>query len=624
MIGTLFGRSRRRGRRQRPPRRTHPQVELLESRDVPSTFNLTPLVAVSGPSPFLGNPIEANDPAVTINSEVEPYVAMDPTNSNHLVGAWIQDFARGIVAAVSFNGGNAWQSVVIPGATLASGGTYPHSSDPWVSFAPNGDVYLSLLAHDIPPNGDAVLVSKSTDGGFTWGAPTAVAVAGSKEYHDKDSITADPSDSRFVYGSWCGFTPSSRSYLGTVMFSRTTNGGQTWEPARVIFDPGPHNQALGSQIVVLPDGTLVNVFDDLIFKNSGGSLNHRDFKLSLLRSSDQGQTWQSTPTAVADILPLGDTITIPGATGVPNPDGGLGIEAENWFFDVAVDPASGNLYAVWQDTRFSTGQYTSIAFSMSSDGGFTWSVPIKINQTPDNIPVGNRQAFLPSVAVNQDGVVAVTYYDFRNNTADPGLPTDLWIVHAHPADGLTNPANWSNENRLTPTSFDMEQAPVKTGYFIGDYEGLIAEGKNFGAFFSMPTGTKASAIFFRDPLPAESITEAESQAHRPEIGATMPAGKNSWTLHSDAIAGLQGIAIDVGGTHGTDNRMTSTDQTALKLAPGHTISDADGAGWGRLVKPASAENGKSTPRDHQHDQTPMDLMTAWEWDGLGQFIRTSL
>src|SRR5262249_46646815 len=85
--------------------KTRLQLELLESRDVPSTFHLTPLVPVSGPSPFLGNPIEANDPALTINSEVEPYVAVDPTNAKHLVGAWIQDFARGIVSAVSLNGG---------------------------------------------------------------------------------------------------------------------------------------------------------------------------------------------------------------------------------------------------------------------------------------------------------------------------------------------------------------------------------------------------------------------------------------------------------------------------------------------------------------------------------------
>src|SRR5262249_12333504 len=156
-------------------------------------------------------------------------------------------------------------------------------------------------------------------------------------------------------------------------------------------------------------------------------------------------------------------------------DGGLGVTAPGYGFDVAMDPANGNLYVVWQDSRFSSFQYTSVAFSMSTDGGLTWSVPIQVNQTPNNIPVGNRQAFLPSVAVHQDGVVEVTYYDFRSNTPDPGLATDVWMVHAHPADGLTKAASWTSENRLTPSSFNIEQN-VPNPYFVGDYEGLVAQG----------------------------------------------------------------------------------------------------------------------------------------------------
>src|SRR5262249_34941133 len=342
------------------------------------------------------------------NSEVEPYVAVDPTNSKHLVGAWIQDFARGIVSAVSFNGGDTWQSMVIPGVTQCAGGAYPHSSDPWVSFAPHGDGYLSLIGPDFPEDGNpnAILVSKSPNGGLNWGAPTAL-ITDTSFANDKPSITADPTNSLLAYATWM----RSEKNTEPIMFSRTTDGGQTWEPAREIFDPGPKNDTSSSQIVVLPDGTLLDFFDLGLFKNSAKGINHFDNKLSLIRSSDHGLTWSSTttPIPVADILALSDAGGIPGTGGVPNPDGGLGIRAHYYTFDVSLDPANGNLYAVWQDARFSNFQYTSIAFSMSTDGGFTWSTPIRVNQTPDDIPVGNRQAILPSVAVNQDGVVAVTY-----------------------------------------------------------------------------------------------------------------------------------------------------------------------------------------------------------------------
>jgi hypothetical protein len=138
---------------------------------------------------------------------------------------------------------------------------------------------------------------------------------------------------------------------------------------------------------------------------------------------------------------------------------------------------------------------------MSTDGGQTWTAPIKVNQTPTNIPASDQQAFTPSVAVNSDGTVAVTYYDFRNNTAAAGLPTDYWLVHA--SGNLTDPNSWtSDEKRLTDTSFNMENAaPTSRGYFLGDYQGLAAAGTSFYALFAQAGGDPSdpSDIWFRDP-----------------------------------------------------------------------------------------------------------------------------
>jgi hypothetical protein len=501
----------RSARSRTPSTRARLGLELLESRDVPHALVLTPLVEVSGPSPFLGHPIEANDPAFGFNAETNPNLAVNPSNPNHLLGTWIQDFVRGIVAAVSFNGGNTWQPVVVPGITQTAGGPYPHSSDPWVSFAPDGTVYLSSVGFDYPRSGtpNAILVSRSTDGGLTWATPTAVAT-GLKDFHDKVTITADPYDSRYVYAAWSQFKNSK----GVAMFSRTTDGGQTWEPPRELFNLGGNSIAADFQIAVLPDGTLVNAFFQQLYRNDAGGIAHFDLQLSLVRSRDHGQTWQSVnaPIVAADMRPGGDTDAE--MRTAPNPDGGTPIRDYEFFFDLAVDLGSGNLYAVWPDSRFGGGsQSTGIAFSMSADGGLNWSTPIKVNQTPDTIPAGNRTAILPAVAVNSDGVVAVSYYDFRNNTPAAGLPTDVWMVHAHPSDGLTNPASWSSENRITPGSFDMEAAPnIGTAYLVSDYQGLVAQGRHFGAFFSMPSGSDRAGIFYRDPLPA-----VESPTPTPDV-----------------------------------------------------------------------------------------------------------
>ena len=101
------------------------------------------------------------------------------------------------------------------------------------------------------------------------------------------------------------------------------------------------------------------------------------------------------------------------------------------FFNpwVAIDRRNGNLYATWEDGRFSNFQHNDIALSMSADGGFTWSTPIRVNQTPTNMALATREAFLPFIAVTADGTIGVTCYDFRfNNSTSAGLPADRWLV----------------------------------------------------------------------------------------------------------------------------------------------------------------------------------------------------
>jgi hypothetical protein len=175
-----------------------------------------------------------------------------------------------------------------------------------------------------------------------------------------------------------------------------------------------------------------------------------------------------------------------------DPDTGRNIRAEGGLPEVAIDRASGALYVVWQDASFSG--VDEIAFSMSTDNGHTWSMPITVNQTPRNSTTpADQQAFVPGVHVAADGTVAVTYYDFRNNDASPGVPTDYWIVHCHA--NCTNPTSWNSESRLTSTSFDIEQAPAARGpfgYFLGEYEGLTNIGNSFSTLVAVNNGNPAN------------------------------------------------------------------------------------------------------------------------------------
>src|SRR5205814_10161939 len=106
---------------------------------------------------------------------------------------------------------------------------------------------------------------------------------------------------------------------------------------------------------------------------------------------------------------------------VADPDDGAAHRTGDINPEAAVDPNTGAIYVVWQDSRF--GPRSSIALSRSTDGGLTWTAPIKVNATPTNIPLGNQQAFTPMVSVRNDSTVAVSYFDFRDDTRDGGART---------------------------------------------------------------------------------------------------------------------------------------------------------------------------------------------------------
>jgi hypothetical protein len=124
--------------------------------------------------------------------------------------------------------------------------------------------------------------------------------------------------------------------------------------------------------------------------------------------------------------------------------------------------------------------------SKSTDGGLTWSAPVKVSKNAVGVA-----AFTPSVDVNADGKVAVTYYDFRNpdSVAGPAVATDFWMEISS-----NGGSTWA-ESRLTATSFDITTAPVAPatrGYFLGDYEGLTSAGSTFLNLYIVTTGNAAN------------------------------------------------------------------------------------------------------------------------------------
>jgi len=444
----------------------------------------TPPVPVSGPTPFAANCNGAPQPGTLYpNAEVEPWVNANPKAPANMIAVWQQDRwsnggSQGNLTGVTFDAGRSWKRVKPPpfsrcaGGNPANGGDYERASDPWVSFGRDGTAYQMALTIDVStadPNllnvRDAMLVSTSKDGGRTWGKITTLTADDSPlRLNDKNSLTADPRRRGYAYAVWDRLEPTEdlQNFRGPTLFTRTTDGGRTWERPRVIFDPGLNNQTIANQIAVLPSGRLVNVFDWII---------QDQLNVGVMFSDDQGETW--TEPKLVNAL---------GTVGVTDPFDGAPVRTGDLVPDIAVDPRKGtrNIYLVWQDARFAGGLRDQIALVRSSDGGKTWTTPRRVSS---NL---TTQAFTASVEVDDRGHVAVTYYDFTrdNPTAEP-LLTDHWLTVS-----TDRGSHFATRERQTAHSFDMRLAPLTgAGYFVGDYEGLDGVGRRFHPVFGVTRDT---------------------------------------------------------------------------------------------------------------------------------------
>ena len=500
------------------------------------------VVAVAGAAPLsasppvdatVGNPLAGCPPDGSgtnfPDAEVEPWVGVNPTNAANIVAIYQQDRysnggAKGSVAAVSFDGGATWPThVAVPNDTRCTGGQFQRSSDPWLSFGPDGTLHAMSLVTD-PDVGAAfgangMTYNRSTNGGVSWEpAIRLVTDPVGRFLNDKNSITADPNDADFVYAVWDRLQVSEGSiqnpenviglgFKGPIYFTRTTNGGDSWEPARKIYETGANKQTLGNQIVVRPQGELFDFFADITnSSNRRGGIG--PVKLSYIRSDDRGQTW-TKPVRIDDMIPMSlireDTPIDVEAVACPDPSdqGACPIRAGDLLPEVAVDPGNGNLVR-------------------SLDGCSLRRRPVRRRPRQHRLHHvhGRREHLVVPDQGQQDA-------DDRAQLRPTGLHAvraclEQWNGRGHLlrppqqhagsrdarygllrcelrlcTENCADPASWE-EARITPASFNIRNAPYARGYFLGDYMGLASAGNNFAAVFGQAfTPNDANQYFSR-------------------------------------------------------------------------------------------------------------------------------
>ena len=371
--------------------------------------------------------------------------------------------ARGRNIVVAFNDFGGFDSSSGYAFSTDNGKTFKHQrlpappgggnfGDPVVAFGPQGELYYSNISGDAAGR-FFIGVAKSIDGGATFSFPVnaSTTLTSAANFQDKPWMTVDTRPgSPFlgnVYVSWTSVTP----FSVFIAFARSTDGGQSFSAPIHITPPTNAFYIQGSVPAVAPNGEIYVAFVNGV---AGG--------ISVAKSTDGGQTFGPPVTAAAP-LPNMSAFTFTGGGGVRT----------NNFPGMAID-SRGNVHIVFEAlpdlfNLFALDR-SDIFYIRSEDGGNNFTQPVQMNDDATN-----TTQFLPSVAVSDEGSVAVKWWDRRNDTNHDGL-TDVYMTIS--GDGGHT---FSKNFRITDTNwvFGPVEGDLVTGGYHGDYDAMAGGPNRF-------------------------------------------------------------------------------------------------------------------------------------------------
>lgn len=389
-------------------------------------------------------------PSIRINADESesrwhgmPSVAIDPANPRHIVISERHQHEGGYgevscMAHTSYDAGAKWVHSLIPVPSTC--GQYDTSQRVGVATGSESKAYFVA---DGPSNKTYLIVSP--DGGITFAEPveapeegtfsriaTAVADGQSDTVYVARRFSESGGPGRNVFGVQVG-SPAI-NYAGINV---STDGGATLGP-RVKANPPDRSIRTqeGPRIATGPNGVAYVLYFNTPPTPPGGSV--PPTRAYLARSTDSGQTWEQLPV-------IDEGIKTPPSGSIAAPTQRA---QDNLWPDLAVDHASGSVYALWSDPR--NGDY-DLFLRRSTDGGTTWREIQRLSHDE----VGNKHhQHRGSISVAPNGRVDVVYYDVVETCpgSDDGLPcydTDVFLRSS--SDGG---ANFGEALRLNARTFD--------------------------------------------------------------------------------------------------------------------------------------------------------------------------
>lgn len=361
-------------------------------------------------------------------SPEEPTIIIDPGNTNHMLAG-----ANIYYAYRSVDGGFTWSKEVLTS-------TYGVWGDPCIIVDTAGSYYFFHLSNPVNGNWiDRIVCQKIDDISGTWNNGSYMGLNGTKA-QDKEWAIVDRNNNN-IYVTWTQFDDygsTDTSDKSNIRFSKSLDAGLTWSEAKRINEVSgdcidSDNTVEGAVPAVGPDGEIY-----VAWAGPAG--------LVFDRSLDQGETWLDKDIFV-DPFPGGWDLDIPG------------ISRCNGFpvtkCDLSGGEHHGTIYINWADQRNGPDD-TDIWLAKSTDGGNSWSNPVRVN----NDPPGKQQFFTWMDVDQATGNLWFVFYDRRNYDDEN---TDVYMAVSY-------------DGGETFTNFKVSESPFLPwdNIFFGDYTNISA------------------------------------------------------------------------------------------------------------------------------------------------------
>ncbi|MEO7168698.1 MAG: dockerin type I domain-containing protein [Spartobacteria bacterium] len=452
--------------------------------------------------------VSAGGQNITGDAANEPSISVDPTNGNKMTIGWRQFDSvtsnfREAGWGYTSNGGASW---TFPGVLENN----VFRSDPVLDSNSGGNFFYLSLLQTFFDN-----MWRSLDGGMSW-ANIAPAKGGDKQWFTIDKTNS--SGSGFQYQHWS----TGGNNFGGRQFSRSTDGGFTWlDPVNI-----PNSPSWG-----VPD---VDSNGNLFI----GGVNLGTGQIWCERSTN-AKNAAATPTFDQSTkVNLGGAVTISGAI---NPEGLVG------QVFLAVDRSgtstNNNVYMLASVRPTGANNGSDVMFARSTDGGASFSAPVRVNDDPIN---PNKWHWFGTLAVAPNGRIDSVWLDSRNAPNN----TDSQLFYSYSTDGgVTWAPNVSVSNSFNPFLGYPNQNK------LGDYLTIVSDNTGGNVAYAATFNGEEDVYYVRvAPAGAPTFALLSAESVQGGFGIDLP------------LAGPSGVEDRSGGSRGryTINFTFSNDLASVR------------------------------------------------------------